>query len=336
MARKSKRLSLFKDPKKGLWIFGLLEILLGLTIQWGGFKEASFGRSIPEISNDLPNFWLGLYVFFTLLSGVWIVLGIGSILAKSWARTLSLIWSWCWLFIGIFVTIVIVGSVFFPMRTESRTHPEFLNLIFGFIGFGFFLGGICLPVAMFLFYRSRQVKAFCEAENPGKSWTSACPLPILVFVILESIFTFFYIITMPFHHFTLLFFGFVLSGIAGAVVSAGYTLLQVYIIWGFYRQRIEAWWTAVIFNFVFFTTSWLFSTPDKILEMDRRMGFSDAILTKMQKDQDFGHHHYWWAWASMAVYLGYFLWVKKYFRSSKPKAKKRVRSRVIKKGVKKR
>ena len=43
--------------------------------------------------------------------------------------------------------------------------------------FGFFF--IALPAVWIFFYKSRHVKATCEARDPVTRWTDACPLPVL-------------------------------------------------------------------------------------------------------------------------------------------------------------
>ena len=38
---------------------------------------------------------------------------------------------------------------------------------------------VILPAVWIFFYKSRQVKATCEARDPVARWTDACPLPVL-------------------------------------------------------------------------------------------------------------------------------------------------------------
>jgi hypothetical protein len=102
----------YKDRSVGLIIFGILTILLGclsgLLVPLMLFAQMASAKTTgapPPFSVILP----GILLYgFLAVALVW--LGIGSIMARRWARALLLIFSWSWLIMGVFVLYGIVHT----------------------------------------------------------------------------------------------------------------------------------------------------------------------------------------------------------------------------------
>jgi hypothetical protein len=323
MARISKKRPRLKNWKKGLTIFGILEILMGFTLLWLGTKLVDIDYFLPVTTFNLSAFFGLAFVLIAILGGYWIILGFGSTLAQRWSRALGLVSSWLWLIFGIFLMIGAFGDIFFPKSNDTNSHPElYFHFLWIFI-LVIFIGGICFPLALILFYGNPRVKAVCELENPQKSWTDKCPLPLFPYILTETAFIIFNIIVMPFIHFTILFLGIVFSGFLGALVIGTYSFIKAYFIWGFYRQRIKVWWTALIFYLILIIGTPFFYSSDNRVEYLRDMGFSDSMVNLIQKDHS-QDYHYWMIGINLAVILGYFLFVKKYFLIAQPKHGKKI------------
>jgi hypothetical protein len=167
----------YKDRSVGLIIFGILTILLGclsgllvlLMLVGQAMSARTTGASAP-FSTILP----GIFIYGALaVALVW--LGIGSIMARRWARALLLIFSWSWLSLGLFI--VVMMAFFMPkmmanMSSSGTTdHPAMTSsMIAGMMFVMFLVFGVLfviLPVVWTFFYNSRHVKATCEMRDPA-------------------------------------------------------------------------------------------------------------------------------------------------------------------------
>ena len=215
----------FKNRSTGLIIFGILTILLGCVA--GLFVLLMLVQAtVVKNPNAAPlsTTLMVIFIYGALAVGL-IWLGIGSIMARRWARALLLIFSWVWLIIGIIVEIsmvVIMPKVFANLPANANGQPALppgtitgvivvMTLICGF----FF---ILLPAIWIFFYRSPHVKATCETRDPVTCWTDACPLPVLA-LCLWLLFAVPMLLIMPIvGHGVIPFFGMLLSGVPGSLL----------------------------------------------------------------------------------------------------------------------
>jgi len=179
----------YKDRSTGLVIFGILTLLLGclaglfVPLMLFGQMMAAKAPDAPPVNHTaiLP----GVAVY-GLLAVALVWLGIGSILARRWARALLLIFSWSWLIMGIFMTAVMpffMAKVFANLPPDAKAGqpampPAAITAMV--VGMTLFFGVIfvLVPAVWTFFYSSRHVKATCEARDPVPRWTDACPLPV--------------------------------------------------------------------------------------------------------------------------------------------------------------
>ena len=161
----------YRDRRTALLIAGVLEILLGVgawlivglmifaasmvTAQGAGSK----GSMIPGIA------------VYGIAGLVFVMLGVGSIQARRWARALWLVVSSFWLIGGVLAAAVVA----LLMASVAGVESSLLIAILSFVAV-FMIG---LPASLLAFYRSPHVKATCEAAAPEPCWTDGCPLPVL-------------------------------------------------------------------------------------------------------------------------------------------------------------
>jgi hypothetical protein len=178
----------FRNQSVGLFFFGVLQILLGLY--WGLFAFFMAWRvAIGETRNwgndsiGLPTIsWAGV-VFYLLPTITFIWLGIGSILARRWAWTLTVILSWLWLMLGIGMASVqvtfspaiqhLIAMDYGKMSAEGAT-VVFLEHFTATIDWYVFL-----PLVFLAFYQRVAVRATCFWRDSHIPWTDRCPTPIL-------------------------------------------------------------------------------------------------------------------------------------------------------------
>ena len=238
----------FKDRKAGLVLFGVLHIGLGglcalmvpLMIV-GMVASKTFNSNTPP-PMDMRMLAPSL-IFYVAIATWFIWMGIGSILARRWARALLLVSSWIWLLCGIgglLMVWLILPDMYAQMGSSgqmpTRLATDFLYITLAFMTVFY----VFIPATLVLFYGSKHVRATCEFRNPRPSWTDACPLPVLA---LSLLFTFWACSMgfMGFYGWVFPFFGFLLSGPAGAAVALATAVALAYIAWGTYRLDVRAW-----------------------------------------------------------------------------------------------
>jgi hypothetical protein len=221
----------FKDRKTRLVVFGILQIIFGslcallvplmilgvvmsATLKKGAAEAPSLRMMIPGI------------MVYVLLAIWFILMGIGSIGTKRWARALILVSSWLWLITGVlgFVFILLLMPAMYDKMGETGQMPKEMVVIMKYMMMVFMaVFYVVVPGLLVLFYSGRDVKATCEHRDPHIRWTDRCPPPVLAVSVVcagwaaSLLFTAAYGWVIP-------FFGTILSGVPGAiaVVQTGY------------------------------------------------------------------------------------------------------------------
>jgi hypothetical protein len=322
----------YRDRYAGLVCFGVLEILLGLMAVLGllsivmvsamGATAASPGLSGRTL---LPAaaMYLSAAVFFCWM-------GVGSLLARRWARALMLIASWFWLVTGVsgsiafiwmypairerMVRAAAVGAAGAPATANPADAARMVTFIQGctFIGLG--LVYLLLPLALVLFYRSRHVKATCEARDPHRRWTDRCPLPVLGLSLLEGVAAIAFLGTATAYH-VLPVFGVILGGLPALALALVLATLLALAARGTYRVAPWAWWAAAAF--------WLLGAASGIVtllhpfdwkELYRQMGLSTEQFEQLGLGAFWqGSQLLWLSSLGLLPGLLYLAWVRRFF-----------------------
>lgn len=310
----------FRDRKVGLVVFGVLQIALGgicalmaPLMLLGAIMSSRLGASSAaqmSVATMIPG-----VVFYVLLAVWFIWLGIGSIMARRWARALLLVSSWMWLICGIGGLIAML--LFMPdisaQMAKGGQMPQQMVVIMKCVMIGFMaVIYLVIPGALVLFYRSKHVKATCEFRDPHVRWTDKCPLPVLA---VSLIFGFWAVsmLLMGFYHWAIPFFGVVLSGTAGALAAMVVLLLSAYVARGAYRLSLRAWWCSILLVIAWTLSACITFSRVSLLEFYEKMNFPEQQLDMMRQltvPQStlalvFG------LW--VVVFLGFLLYTKRYF-----------------------
>jgi hypothetical protein len=313
----------FKDRSAGLIIFGILTILLGclaglfvlLMLAGQAVSARTTGASAP-FSTILP----GIFIYAALaVALVW--LGIGSIMARRWARALLLIFSWSWLVMGLFV--VVVMAFFMPKMMANMSsggttdHPAMTSsMIIGVMVGMFLVFGVLfviMPAVWTFFYNSRHVKATCETRDPAMCWTDACPLPVLG-ICLWLLFSAPMMLVMPLAgHCVMPFFGMFLTGLPGTLFCLAVVALWSYAAWLLYKLDARGWWLILIAICVFWVSSLVTFAQHDMLEMYRLMGYPEVQIEQMQKTGLLAGNRMTWLMSFSALpFLGYLFFIRKF------------------------
>jgi len=318
----------FKDRKTGLVLFGILQIIFGgicalmVPLMILGMIAS---KSLKDSSAASMNAGMMIpAVLFYLLIAVWFIcMGIGSIRAKRWARALLLVSSWGWLICGLsgLIAMLLIMPDMYAQMANSGQMPQEMARIMKYVMIAFMtFFYLIIPGVLILFYSGKNVKATCEFRDTKVCWTDKCPLPVLAVSLIFALWA----ISMLFGGFygwVIPFFGFILTGMAGAGVALVAMLLFAYVARGTYRLSIKAWWGSVLLivawalsiGITFSRVSmWDFyekmNFPEQQLEMMKQYGMPQASTTILFSG----------LW--VAVFLGYLLYTRRYFPADRTNA----------------
>lgn len=274
----------FKDRKGGLIAFGIVEIILGV----GCFAMTALmaiGLAVGSATSEEAPDWRTLVpalLLYGFLAVLWVSLGIGSIRARRWARSVVLILAWFWLVSGSIMTVTflfllpaVLGTTApdgNPLPPEAKIVAVVVSAVFMAVFF------IVLPGILVLFYRSRHVKATCEAYDPTPSWTDACPLPVLAL----SLFLVFGSLTMlappAVANGVMMFFGTILSGWTGSMVYWILAALWLYAAWAVYRVQLAGWWITFVSYLLFLLFFYIHRVTHRSLRNVRKNGIHRSTI----------------------------------------------------------
>jgi hypothetical protein len=315
-----------KDQSTVLIVFGVIQILLGclcglmgailiMTVLLGPLAQPRPGQEI-NVRTMAPTI-----IWYLLMTAILIVLGIGSIRARRWAWTLSVVLNWMWLITGIlgfFIVVFVMGPMLsssIEMQSKQPVPAEMLLAIRLITGMIIFIVFILLPAVFLLFYQRASVLATCRLRDPKTRWTDCCPMPVLALCILQAM-TFASMLMAPLQGVAMPLFGRYVSGAAGMAVLVLLELALAYLAWGAYRLRMAAWWGTLLLvvvgtvsgSITFFQTNIMeiyekINVPPAQLELMRKAGFVELMSGYMP----------WMILAAGAVWVGYLLYIRRYF-----------------------
>jgi hypothetical protein len=311
----------FKDRKVRLVVLGVLQIIFGvlcallvplmiLVI----LVSAKVGKGPAEgvsIKTMIP----GVLVYVVL--AVWFIwMGIGSIMARRWARALVLVSSWVWLITGVcaFVFVLVILPDISSKMGESGEIPKdavlLMKCLMGSFLALFYVG---IPGAFVLLYSGKSVKATCEYRDPRQRWTDKCPLPVLAVSFVFAVWAV-SMLSMGLYKWAIPFFGSVVSGAMGAVIVLVLALVLAYIAWGTYKLDIKAWWCALLVHIGWSVSAIITFSTVSMEEFYEKMDFSRQQLDMMNRFNvmwESGMKLFIGLWA-VAV-LAYLIYVRGYF-----------------------
>jgi uncharacterized membrane protein len=311
-------------------VFGIIEIIGGglaaLMVPFmllGAFLARKSAVEMPRSSLVMGMLTYGL------LAAVLVTLGIGSTMAKRWARALNLILSWIWLIAGILVTVAL--TAFMPstflvgMRAAAEQNPNagdvptgVMAVILTFIIVFMAIFLIFLPLAFLLFYRSSNVEETCKHRDAVERWTDRRPLPLIAVALLAACSAVYYVllgVSTPLFP----FFGRYLTGLQGTIAFLLFAIVDAYIAISFFRLKVVGWWVAVIALTLRMISAAITIRHADLAEAYSRMGWSQMQVEAMRSNPMFrGGAFLWWSFAFMVIYMGFLLWLKRYFRPAAP------------------
>jgi len=319
----------FKDRRGGLIAFGIVLILLGcvcvllvammaLTQVWLQ-RAASASGPRADVMADSYRTMLGASLMYGGLAVTFIWLGVGSIMARRWARALVLILSWTWLITGV-IAVVGVAAILptilsgaMPSGTAPMPEGARTAFVVGSTGcLSVFL--VLLPIVFVLFYRSRHVKATCDARDPVVRWTDACPPAVLGLSVALGAGAVSFPLMMVLNRPVVPCFGILLSGAPAAAALLVMAAASAYCAWATCKLKPEGWWATVVIFAVSTVSGLLTFWRVDLVEVYRSMDYPEDQIAQLQQFGFFTSRDLllWMAFGSLLMF-GYLWYVKKFF-----------------------
>ena len=313
----------YKDRRTGLIVFGVFAILIGAFCALA--VPLAFVGQLMAAKRSGTEFDLSSAVISSVVYGLMAVLmiwlGVGSILARRWARALLLCVGW----IGLVIGVIAMPTVYFAMSSVGETlraqgqavPPGTLAIIKFFAIATTFVIYIVIPGIAVLFYRSPHVKHTCEVRDPVERWTDRCPLPVLALVLLKSLGAVMVLLILPIYGGVFPLAGLVLHGGVARLCWLIVIVFMAYAAWGFYRLNRQAWLVYTVGATALWASSLLTFQRIGLVGYYRQMGLPERQLEVMAQNSLFLNGSLLWlSVLSMALFLGYLLYVRRYFTRS--------------------
>jgi hypothetical protein len=325
----------FPDRSTRLTFFGVVQILIGCLCGLMGLMMALVSMAgpmanAPQGQAMSMQAMIPAITVYGLLAVGMILLGIGSIRARRWAWTLTVVLSWMWLIMGViafFVLVFVAGPIMsasFEQQLKQQGQgkalpPEALaamrvtmQIIAGAVLAGIY---VILPAVFLLFYHHASVFATCQRRNPQRCWTDRCPMPVLALSIIMA-FSIASMLSLLLNGCVMPVFGIMASGATGAVVILLIALLMAYLVWGTYRLQMAAWWGTLLLWIVGTANMVVTFSQDHVMQMYEKMKMPAAQLEMIRKSGTVESLSHWGPWFGLVggiACIGYLLYVRRYF-----------------------
>jgi len=315
----------FQNRTTLLVTFGIIQLCLGLLagllatliIVAGLATIAMMGEAAEQQGMQADSIAMGGLLYG--LIGAWFIsMGYGSFKARRWPRSLTLAASWIGLVCGGLGTITMLffmGDMMEQMERQGGMPPGSGKIMAVTMFLFSFVIYILIPGTLLLVYGGKNVKATCEYTSPEPSWTDACPLPVLIQVILLGSYSVL-ILSMAAYHWAMPFFGTVLTGIPGAVAILSFSFCCAVLARGCYRLQPLAWWGTVALVLFWGTSAFVTFSRGNLMELYTAMGMPEAQLEAMRPLIEGGTMQSIVLWATPlwgCLLLGFFLYTKRHF-----------------------
>ena len=273
----------------------------------------------PGAQPTTPRTMLPAVLFYFALAVPFLWLGIGLIRARRWAWTLTVLLSWMWLTMGVpgfLIYLLILAPLMSDQMAQQPNMPREMVMVMQLI-MGIFVGCmyVALPGLFLALLHRESVRATCLRRDPSVPWTDRCPMAVLA----TSTGFALWAVILPLggiYNWSTPFFGTLLSGPAGAVVTLATAGIVTYLAWGTYRLQPAAWWATLVFMIAQTANVVVTFSRIDLIAMYEQMGFPAEQLDQMRKWGTAQMLSEWGplGWVAFSViFLGYMLYLRRYF-----------------------
>jgi hypothetical protein len=280
----------FKNRRGWLIAFGVFEILMAclclllvalMVVGLVAMRHANRPGGAPEISAAAAVMVVLVYGGLGIL---FVILGVGSIKCKNWARIGSQIVSGFWLFTGILSSLFMLFVLPRAMEQQRNLPTQQLRLMF--IGMDVFMVivMVLVPATLLVFYSLSSVRATCLATGlgPGPTLAStgraAAQLPLAVILLgLWECLGALAVLSLLMVRANVIF-GLVVRGPAAILLITGHSILSGIAAYLVFRRDYLG-WAISLFKSLFWAASWLVTLlSHDLMKIYGQMGLSEQQL----------------------------------------------------------
>lgn len=299
----------YKNRRGWLIAFGIFEILIGcvllllIALMYFGLRHAPPNAAPPA---DAATGMVMVAVMYGTLAILFVIVGIGNVQLKRWARITMLVVSWCWLAIGVLGTAMVAFLMPVILQTtgqqSSSPMPAGVDKVVRIVMFSamaVFL--ILLPAIFLLFYNGKNVKATVnDVSNSGPAGPRK-PVTVIVATVWFALGAL--TVLVVFQRPALPLFGLIVVGWGARLTAAVSSVISGWLAWNLYRQRAIAWRLAVAWISCNWASLLVTLSRLNLIEMYRRMGYSEAEVTRMMPFVSYGVYFGWALGVAFFIFL---------------------------------
>ncbi|MDX9973042.1 MAG: hypothetical protein RBU21_08640 [FCB group bacterium] len=328
----------YHDRSAGLMIFGLIQMGLGIiAILFCGLlgfsvTMSSMGGAMPaEAMRALIPMWVMTAIMMVAGAALLTTLGVGSIMARRWARSLShALWTTAlaygvlmalmWLFMATSFGTMMQESMQAQMQRSAAASgqpaptspPAMASFMMVFMIVFSLLIGVGLPLPFVLFYRSKHVKATCEWRDPVPRWTDSRPAPVLVAGFLMFMVATTVIQQTASNEF---YIGVVVPGLAGVIGAIVLTLALLAAGVGLMMKRMWGWGLATLLA-ILQSAVWGYAAVTGNTAMFNTSLLQLNNVATGAAAPEFMGHSLWGLTLGFVALTGFLFWLLRYFRGN--------------------
>lgn len=308
----------FKPRRILLGIVGVVETLIGLFFALIGFIAFTSNLVSALKRTDAEFNLMGFIgaVILLAIAACFTSVGIGTIMARRWARALGLIAAWCWLFIGVSAVTQLIffpPPSPFPVDSEAYTAQQAIAPIMTLFMAVLY---ILIPALVIWVYSLQSVRTTCETVSPQSCWTDKVPLPVLALVILlvfgailAPAFMLLYSTPVTF------FWGALITGAPALLITFFISALTLLTARYLYRLDMRAWYAALLIVLFSAASTILSGTPENMAKMYELL--PQTLQTSQKLPTDFFSSPLFSVACSQLGMFVYLAWIRKFFVRTK-------------------
>ncbi|MFW6180794.1 MAG: hypothetical protein ACOC8N_03525 [Spirochaetota bacterium] len=298
-----------RDRAGWLVFFGALEILFGILVllMLIGMGVGAAAGGLYPLTGPMLVYML---VFYGILAGFFITMGVGTASVKRWARSVMIVVSWFWLAFGVLGAIaaaLVIPPVIVRMAPEMPVAlPVLTLLVTGFM----VLLMVLAPLLLVLVYGGSRVRSTFMRRDPNVYWTERVPTPVLSLALLLG-FSGLMLLVYQFAAFPFPLFGTWIPGAWARVLWVLFGLAFAGSGWLSYRMDGRGWLAGA--SLIGFLVASTFLTYQRAGVWELYAGMSLNIPPDLLSGPLFQRLYLLTMAPVTAFYAGYFAWVRRFF-----------------------
>ncbi|MBA4136555.1 MAG: hypothetical protein C0518_04485 [Opitutus sp.] len=311
----------FKERRGGLAFFGVVLMLVGGALLLGAISIL-FKSVAADVVPAGTRFPLSTALMPSLLGGIALALGFGSIKGRRWARAIILCVSAIALCAGVAAVpfiFTMIDSVESMLQQQGQpVPPAALHIMQAtMLGVSIVLY-VVFPGVLFWFYRREDVRLTCNRLDPVERWTDRCPLPVLALVLLQAYGAVATVAMLPQFGAAFPLFGKIITAAPAYLLWVCVSAFSTALAWGCYRLKYRAWLANMVgITCLGISSAWTFAQND-LLDFYRAAGMGAAELEVLASNPLLRSGlMIWCTIGSAGLMLVYLLLIRRYFVSQR-------------------